>query len=160
MRGWAGKGGGGVIREVLLALLLAALMAAFINLVVMRGFGVFLVAVEGHSMHPLFESGDVVIVERVMPQDIHVGDIIVYRGCGGHLIIHRVFHVCRLPGGTYCYTTWGDNNPIPDTPLISCSNAYCDNLPCIPYSRVLGKVVEIDGVIYKVPFIGGLSLLR
>ncbi len=150
---------GQVIRDLIAAAILAAIMAGILELLVFRETGVFLVTVEGRSMHPLFYSGDIVVVERVKPSDIHVGDIIVYEGCKGHLIIHRVFKVC-LVGGTYCYVTWGDNNPMPDLPTISCTIYRCGNYFCIPYNRVLGKVIGPDHVIYKVPFIGGLAALR
>ena len=157
--GETGGTAGQVIRDFLAAALLAAILAALLELLVFREAGIFLVTVEGRSMHPLFESGDIVLVEKVKPSDIHVGDIIVYRGCGGHLIIHRVFKVCVVDG-SYCYVTWGDNNPVPDLPLISCTTYRCGNFFCIPYSRVLGKVIGPDDMIYKVPFIGGLAALR
>ena len=148
-----------MIRDLIVAVILAAIIAAVLELVVFRSAGFLLVTVEGVSMHPLFESGDIVLVEKVKPQDIHVGDIIVYKGCNGRLIIHRVYEVC-IVGGVYCYVTWGDNNPFPDTPLISCSFTRCGPYTCIPYNRVLGKVTGFDNVIYKIPFIGGLAAAR
>ncbi|AEM39798.1 peptidase S26B, signal peptidase [Pyrolobus fumarii 1A] len=144
--------------------ILIAAVAALIIKTAWSSMGLTLVVVEGASMEPLFHSGDLVLVQHVPPQDIHVGDIIVYQGCGGKLIIHRVYLICNN-GGTYCYVTWGDNNPAPDTPNMICSTCLCtlDGIyqAAVPYEKVVGKVVEAGGFIYKVPYIGALaSLLR
>ncbi len=152
------------LEEVIVTILFAVFLALVIR-IVWAHFGFTLVVVEGHSMEPLFQSGDLVLVQKVPPDQIHIGDIIVYRGCGGHLIIHRVVDICK--GGSYCFLTWGDNNRIPDTADMICSTCVCElrvaNRPIfwpgVPYSRVVGKVVEIGGYIYKIPYIGALSII-
>jgi len=154
------------VGEAITSLIVAILLAIVVK-ILWSSLGLTLVVVEGHSMLPLFQSGDLVLVERVPPTSIHVGDIVVYRGCGGHLIIHRVVSVCN-DGGVYCFITWGDNNKIPDTPDMTCSNCPCRLVfrsgysilwMGVGYKRIIGKVVEVNGYIYKVPYLGALSLL-
>lgn len=106
---------------------------------------VTLAVVEGKSMEPTLQTGDLVLVIEVPPEDIHVGDIIVYEKPDGTFIIHRVIKVKRVDDQFY-YVTQGDNNPIPDG-------------PGVPYKDVIGKVVSVNDAPIKVPVIGYLSLM-
>ncbi len=106
--------------------------------------------VEGYSMFPLLRQGDLVFAYKPQPRDIHVGDIVIYRGYGGELIIHRVIAV-KTRNGNYYYVTKGDNNRGPDI------FEFRGN-PGIPYSRIEGKVWGFSGGIFKLPYIGYLSI--
>ncbi len=106
---------------------------------------VTLAVVEGRSMEPTLQTGDLVLVVKVSPEDIHVGDIIVYKKPSGTFIIHRVIKIKRVDDQFY-YITQGDNNPIPDG-------------PGIPYKDVIGKVVSVNDAPIKIPVIGYLSLM-
>ncbi|MEM1931087.1 MAG: signal peptidase I [Sulfolobales archaeon] len=98
-----------------------------------------LAVVEGTSMEPTLQSGDLVIViKRVSAENINVGDIIVYRR-GGTLVIHRVL---RIENDTLI--TKGDNNWLPDPP--------------VRFQSVIGKVLGLGGNIVKVPLVGYLTL--
>ncbi len=99
--------------------------------------------VEGKSMEPLLQTGDLVLVSKASPNQIHVGDIVVYRSTYGELIIHRVIKVMRIDG-RYVYLIKGDNNLVPDGD--------------IPYNMILGKVIGLDGNVFKIPVIGYLTL--
>jgi signal peptidase I len=69
--------------------------------------------VDGTSMYPTLEGGDLVVIQAVSMNDVHIGDIIVYSPpCSdeGFSVIHRV--VGGTPAGGF--TTQGDNNPLPD----------------------------------------------
>src|SRR5579863_1562346 len=64
--------------------------------------------VDGISMLPTLEGGDLVVIQSVPFDQVHVGDIIVYNGLcsySGDSVIHRVIAI--LPGGL---ETKGDNN--------------------------------------------------
>ncbi len=74
--------------------------------------------VNGPSMEPTFHDGDLVILAGVRPEDIKVGDVIVYSAswAGGEDVIHRVVSI-EERGGTYLFRVQGDNretNPVPD----------------------------------------------
>ncbi len=118
-----------------------------------------LAAVASGSMLPTLERGDLVFVMGTSPTNIHVGDIIVYKSCQGPLIIHRVIAVVK-EGGHYYYVTKGDNNPDSDFFLgqfVDCKTGM--PLPGVPYSKVVGKVIEVDGMTLKVPYLGYVALL-
>jgi signal peptidase I len=68
--------------------------------------------VDGTSMLPTLEGGDLVVVQPAQLSDLKVGDIIVYNNlCSteGESVIHRVISI--TPQGLI---TKGDNNPSPD----------------------------------------------
>ncbi len=130
--------------SVFIAVLLLALFSRQI-LSVVTGSSVPLAVVDGYSMCPTLREGDLVISYKAPPEDIHTGDIIIYKSYSGELIIHRVIKVVKI-NGEYYYITKGDNNKAPDPYKI-------------PYDRVEGKVLEVsDGVVLKIPYLGYLSL--
>lgn len=64
--------------------------------------------VDGTSMLPTLEGGDLVVVQNVPIGDIHVGDIIVYNNlcsAGGESVVHRVVEITGAG-----LITKGDNN--------------------------------------------------
>jgi signal peptidase I len=87
------------------------------------GFVIFLVVfaflelnytrrVDGTSMLPTLEEGDLVVIQNVPFADLHVGDIIVYNppcSATGSSVIHRIVNFSG--GGAI---TRGDNNPYTD----------------------------------------------
>jgi len=128
-----------------LGLITEAVIAALIFVLLLLNLtgNIMFAVVEGKSMEPLLQTGDLVLVIKASPKDIHVGDIVVYRRPGGELVIHRVLKVNRV-GREYMYFIKGDNNPLPDGD--------------IPYSWILGKVAGVDGNVFKVPVLGYLTL--
>ncbi len=120
--------------------------------------------VSGTSMLPLFREGDIVLLYKPPPNEIRVGDVVVYKRCGGGYIIHRVIDVVRIDG-RYYYRTKGDNNPYDDSrlrqfyeynPIRICSDI---RTPGIPYERIVGVAVEVNGFTFKIPYLGYLSLM-
>ena len=107
--------------------------------------------VDGHSMLPTLEDGDLVFIQKVSASDIHIGDIIVYdpgtstyeAGCSavGSSVIHRVINIT----GTGNFVTKGDNNPSDDRGGISNG--------AVQYKCIAGKVV------FVVPYIERLASL-
>ncbi len=100
--------------------------------------------VDGTSMLPTLEGGDLVVIQSVSISDVHVGDIIVYGPpCSntGASVIHRVITIQNgYP------ITKGDNNPDTDIrELIASSPIY--------QSCLVGKVV------FVVPYIERLASL-
>ncbi len=120
--------------------------------------------VSGTSMLPLFREGDIVLLYKPSPDGIRVGDVVVYKRCGGGYIIHRVIDVVKV-GDRYYYRTKGDNNPYDDSrlrqfyeysPIRICSDVRA---PGIPYERIVGVAVEVNGFTFKIPYLGYLSLM-
>lgn len=112
----------------------------------------YVAVVSGISMEPILSTGDLVLILPVKnPSEIHVGDVIVYRSMSGRYIIHRVINIVDVGGNIY-FITKGDNNPIPDL--------FSPELPGVPFENVMGKVVSINGFVFKIPYIGIISLFR
>ena len=68
--------------------------------------------VDGTSMLPTLEGGDLVVIQNVPLSDVHVGDIIVYNSLcstSGLSVVHRVIQITSSG-----LITKGDNNPEPD----------------------------------------------
>lgn len=105
--------------------------------------------VKGYSMYPILREGDLVFAYKPKPNEIQVGDVIIYRGINGDLIIHRVIKVVVV-GNKYYYVTKGDNNQLPDYPEFQG--------PGIPYERVEGVVIKIYNSIFKIQYLGYLSI--
>ncbi len=136
-------------------ILLTVALRALLEL--LTGTSAFIVVVEGNSMVPTLWSGDIVFTVRVPPDEIRVGDIIVFRALeGGHLVIHRVVEV-NVIGGRYYYVTKGDNNLFPDNIVPRIQTRYG-----IPYENVEGVVagVWLGGQKYpvRVPLLGYVSI--
>lgn len=56
-----------------------------------------------------FNKGDIIILRGVKPENIKVGDVIVFKSPRPDPIIHRVIKVWK-EGGEYLFRTKGDNN--------------------------------------------------
>ena len=112
-----------------------------------------LAVVRGGSMKPLLHEGDIIFVIRKNPNEIKVGDIIVYRSVRGHLIIHRVVKVLNVSGHLE-YVTKGDNNPYDDSFLNEFSRGRG-----VTFDRIVGVVWAPHGMVFKIPFIGYITLM-
>ncbi len=129
----------GVRKAVAIAVeVLTAVTVLSLIVLVMLGH-IALAVVDGRSMEPTLQPGDlVVVVRKISLEDVSVGDVVVYRR-GGTLIIHRVI---RVEGDTLI--TKGDNNLLHDPP--------------VRFQAVLGKVLELGDSPLKVPLVGYLTL--
>ncbi|AWS00018.1 signal peptidase I [Metallosphaera hakonensis] len=107
-------------------------------------------SVEGVSMYPIFQNGALTFYQS--PVDIQFHSIIIYKSPQLHTyVIHRVI---RLDGGYY--VTQGVDrisNPQPDNQI------GLEPAPGVPSNYVIGKVVEIDGYVISIPYLGYLSIL-
>jgi signal peptidase I len=106
--------------------------------------------VDGFSMLPTLEGGDLVVIQGTPFGDLHVGDIIVYnRLCssGGESVIHRVVAI-----GSSGLVTKGDNNPRTDQASgIATSPITSECLEgkvvfAIPYVELLAYYVDANGL--------------
>ena len=95
------------------------------------------------SMEPNINVYDVVITKRINPNEIKEGDVITFISSStlgeGLTITHRVKSVIKTEDDVK-FRTQGDNNPIPDSALVTSNN-------------LLGKVVFI------IPLLGHIQFL-
>ncbi len=144
------------IKENAIFILILALM--LLSPIILRAWlntSVPLAAVESSSMVPTLNIGDVVVIVGVKPDDIKVGDIIVFnkvvysirKGYVKKLktpIVHRVVDIIERNGVKY-FKTKGDANPLPDQWYV-------------PEDAVLGKVLCINGEPFRIPYVGYFSI--
>ena len=106
--------------------------------------------VDGVSMLPTLEGGDLVVIQGVPVSDVHVGDVIVYNNlCSsqGESVVHRVVNITG--GGLI---TKGDNNPRNDIiSNIAVSPIYQRCLEgkvvfVIPYVEILAYYIDQNGL--------------
>ena len=95
------------------------------------------------SMEPNINVYDVVLTKRVKPEEVKEGDVITFISSStlgeGLTITHRVKSVIKTEGDIK-FRTQGDNNPIPDSALVTSNN-------------LLGKVV------FTIPFLGYIQFM-
>ena len=82
----------------------------------------------GQSMHPTIKNGEAVLVEPIKPEQVNVGDIILYLFHRG-VIAHRVLRIERRAENQFLITR-GDASRTNDAP--------------VPAVDVLGRVVAVE----------------
>lgn len=97
-------------------IIIGLLLSIFIN----QGLGYALhtekpvMAVVSDSMVPTFYRGDLIVVKGINPEEIELGDIIVYQTPYKNIpIVHRVVAIEEKDGKLYFYTK-GDHNTFLD----------------------------------------------
>ncbi len=118
--------------------------------VTLGGYGVFMlsmgtttpmVVVTSESMVPVLQPGDLLVLQGRAPEQIHVGDIIVFQDNEWSTdapIVHRVVEI-EVIDGTYHFRTKGDANALPD-----------------PGTRTPDEIVGV--VVARVPWVGNISM--
>ncbi len=107
--------------------------------------------VDGFSMLPTLEGGDLVVIQNVPIDQIQVGDIIVYSGlCStmGESVVHRVTNITSTG-----LITKGDNNPQPDQYLHQIAAGPITQqclegkvVYVIPYVELLAYEIDANGL--------------
>ena len=121
--------------------------------------------VDGHSMLPTLEGGDLVVIQSVPISDVHVGDIIVYGSpCSaeGESVVHRVVNITDAG-----LITKGDNNPLPDQSLQAVIAVSPITQQClegkvvfvIPYVELLAYYVDTNGLPQWFNYIPSICIL-
>ena len=91
-----------------------------------------------------FRKGDVILIWRANTNNIHLGDILIFRGDRPQPIIHRVIKIWEQDGQKH-YQTKGDHN----------SNSITGNYPetDITIDRIYGKAT------LRIPYLGWVKIL-
>ena len=114
-------------------------------------------------MLPTLEGGDLVVIQSVPIQQIHVGDIIVYNGlcsAGGESVVHRVVNITAQG-----LITKGDNNARTDQYYgiaISPITSQClegKAVFVIPYVELLAYYIDQNGLPQWFNYIPSLFIL-
>jgi signal peptidase I len=90
-----------------------------------------------------FDKGDVIILWRANPENLDVGDVLVFQGNKPQPIIHRIVSI-RRENGNFFYQTKGDHNSDSFEPISETN---------ITENRILGK-----GIL-RIPYLGWLKIL-
>ncbi len=102
-------------------------------------FNIFPNVIISGSMSPEIEVGDIVLVKRILPEEVQLNDVIMFREDSVR-ISHRVIDVKEDERGLPLFVTKGDANNSPDSdPVIA--------------EQLLGKVVQI------VPKVGWITIM-
>lgn len=158
------------IKETAIMIVVAIVLFFIIKMMFGGVLGVSLVVIENgpcpnSSMCPTYDQGDMFLIYKSKPENIQLGDVIVYESATvysrGTLIIHRVVNITVISdasGDNYYFLVSGDNPS---------SNSYIDwynsTSHYIPYEAVLGKtkiLVPKLGYIKLWLSIPGLTWLR
>lgn len=96
-------------------------------------------AITSGSMWPVLKKGDIVLIKGVKNKNnIKKGDIVVYKNEKG-FTIHRVIEIRDTE-----LVTKGDANNISDAP--------------IAYEDLIGRAVNFNNKVFKIPWAGNISL--
>ena len=83
----------------------------------------------GRSMYPTIRENEAITVEPVVPQDVKVGDIILYR-FGDSVVAHRVMRIEKREGNASRFILREDTWGTLDEPVEA--------------EQILGKVVSVE----------------
>lgn len=115
----------GIITFLLIVVLCLVLFQKFSNNKIAIG-NVYIFQVASESMFPEYEIGDIIVVNKVDPAELVVGDDVTYHavanGMEGLIITHRIIEK-RQEDGKYYFITKGINNTVED-PEISQNELY------------------------------------
>ncbi|ACZ31846.1 peptidase S26B, signal peptidase [Xylanimonas cellulosilytica DSM 15894] len=106
----------GSVALTLLMVTLLGLLAAV--MVAPRLVGAVPLAVPSNSMQPALAYGDLVMVQPVEPEQVRVGDVIVFRReSGAEVVTHRVVDIVEWEGEVVELQTQGDAAADRDAPI-------------------------------------------
>ena len=101
-----------ILEVVLVVYVFGALtLAVAAQMAPQTGHGLY--TVRSRSMAPALGVGDLIVVERVAPEEVRPGDVIAFRLASGTTVTHRVVSVTATDEGPML-TTKGDANATPD----------------------------------------------
>ncbi len=97
-------------------------------------------AITSDSMWPALKRGDLVFIEGVKPEQLEVGDVVVYSNARG-FTIHRITAIDAEQG---TMTTKGDANNVSDAP--------------VKVTDIIGRAAEWGGKPIRIPKLGLISI--
>ncbi|MCZ2256950.1 signal peptidase I [Sporosarcina sp. G11-34] len=122
-------------------------------------FGYQSYAVLSNSMSPHFDTGDMVIIDKVDPYEINIHDVITFHQ-DGKLITHRVTDIYEQDGKV-SFATKGDNNNVGDDEAVSGDRVIGQQVFQIPKMGYLMHFIKSPMGLFSLialPLIGYLLL--
>lgn len=139
---------------VVLMLVVVIMQRATNNNIAIGGVRMFAVATG--SMVPVYDVGDILISKEVEPQELEVGDDIVYMGqkgtFNGKVVTHRIISIEQQEDGKYKIITQGVANNTSD-PEIDESQVYGKIIYDVRSLSLLSKMTRNIYVFYFIMFI-------
>ena len=139
---------------VVLMLLIVIMQRFSNNNIAIGGFRMFSVATG--SMVPKYDVGDILISKEIAPENIKVGDDLVYQGekgsFSGKIVTHRVISIEKQEDGNYKIITKGIANNAED-PAIDQTQVYGKVISEIHVLSFLQKIVKNPYAFYVIIFI-------
>lgn len=139
---------------VVLMLVIVIMQRTTNNSITIGGLRMFSVATG--SMVPVYEVGDILIAKEIEPEDIKVGDDLVYQGkkgtFAGKVVTHRVISVEKQEDGNYKIVTQGVANNAAD-PEIDQTQVYGKIIYKVHILSFLGKLVRNVYMFYFLIFV-------
>ena len=128
------------VENVVLAVLFVAVVILLIS--VIMGTSPFFF-VQGISMHPTLENGDLIAIDRAPFDNLKIGDIIIYNKSEIYPepVVHRIIKITLIDQEEFLFTK-GDNNQFQD-PLPISRNEYKAKYIGIriPYAGFVGRAL-------------------
>lgn len=132
-----------IILNILIILFIINLILSFEEDTHILGFYVFNIISE--SMVPTFEKNDVVVVKRCAPEELQVGDIIIFNH-DDRTISHRIIRIAK-DVGNISFITKGDNNEVADVDPVKGTDVY---------GKVVFKIKKIGNIVSYIQNVRGL----
>jgi signal peptidase len=132
---------GKLIKKVIIALIvLASLSPVFVCPFIALFIHGYVSIIMTGSMNPTIPVGSIVIIKKVNPEDVDVGDIIAFKGSES-TILHRVIDKV-VEEETFYFRTKGDANDVPDPWIVKPEDIRGALMFTIPY---YGYLVHFAG---------------
>jgi signal peptidase len=121
-----------IVKQVISILIVIALLSPILICLVAPFFvgGFFSVIMSG-SMEPVIPVGSIVVVKKVNPEDVKVGDVIAFE-TGESRTMHRVIEKV-VEDGSFHFRTKGDANEDPDPWVVKPEDVSGALMLTIPY---------------------------
>lgn len=136
----------------------AILLALIVLPAALPALGHQIFVVRGASMEPAISLGSVVVVHKVDPQSIQVGQIVTYRLPQGTVVTHRVTSIADGP--ELAFLTKGDASAAADPEPIPASEIVGSVEATVPHVGYLISVIGSPaGALVAVGLLGALLLM-
>lgn len=97
-------------------------------------------AITSGSMWPALKEGDLIFIQSIAPEQLKVGDIVVFRNrAGNNFVIHRVVKI-----NDKTFVTKGDANFTEDEPT--------------SFEDLVGHTLKINNKNVRIPYLGSITV--